>query len=280
MGTRGHSMIEAYKNAERFKGFACLYDSARPACPEYVVKVLTRYLGHRPQTVVDMGCGTGLSTLVWKDTADKIIGIEPNEDMIARAVVNAKNLEFVCAFSDKTGLGSGIADIVTCSQSFHWMEPQSTLREIARLLKSGGVFAAYDCDWPPVCNASVEAAYQALDDCVDEVEATVSEYKKAFIQYPKEQHLENIRKSGYFEYTREIVFANTENCDANRYYNIALSQGGTQAILKKNPALIEKELAAFRAAVDKYFNNKMLPVEFCYRLRLGVKNSATYGGDR
>ncbi|MCL2014555.1 MAG: methyltransferase domain-containing protein, partial [Oscillospiraceae bacterium] len=103
-------MIDAHKNADRFKGFADLYDNTRPACPEYVVKVLTRYLGHRPQTVVDMGCGTGLSTLVWKNAADKIIGVEPSEDMIAHAIANAentKNIEFIRAFSDKTGLESG-----------------------------------------------------------------------------------------------------------------------------------------------------------------------------
>ncbi|MDD4493644.1 MAG: class I SAM-dependent methyltransferase [Eubacteriales bacterium] len=266
-------MTEAHKNADRFKGFANLYDNTRPACPPYIVGVLTRYLGHRPHTVVDIGCGTGLSTLVWKDAADKIIGVEPSEDMIAYAIANAKdtkNIEFIRAFSDNTGLDAGLADIVTCSQSFHWMEPESTLREVARLLKPGGIFAVYDCDWPPICNASVEAAYQALDDRVDEIEAVDSEYKEAFIQYPKGQHLENIRKSGHFGYTREIVFANTEDCDADRYYNIALSQGGTQAILKKNPALVEKEIAAFRAVVDKFFGDKILPIEFCYRLRMGV----------
>ena len=263
-------MIDAHKNADRFKGFAELYDNTRPTCPPYVVEVLTRYLGHCPQTVVDMGCGTGLSTLVWKDAADKIIGIEPSEDMITQAIKNAgntHNIAFIRAFSDKAGLDSGIADIVTCSQSFHWMEPESTLREVARLLKPNGVFAAYDCDWPPVCDAALDSAYQDLDDYFDKVETDISD----FIKYPKGQHLENIRKSGHFGYTREIVFANTESCDANRYYSFALSQGGTKVILRKNPALIEKEIAAFKIAVDHYFRDKTLPIEFCYRMRLGIK---------
>jgi len=263
-------MMNAHKNADRFNGFAGLYDNTRPACPKYVVDVLTRYLGRHPQTVVDIGCGTGLSTLVWKDAADKIIGVEPNEDMINQAIESAEgygNIEFVRAFSDNTGLDWSSADIVTCSQSFHWMEPESTLREINRLLKPGGVFAAYDCDWPPVCDADLDSAYQVLDDYFDEIEDSISEYKK----YPKNRHLENIRQSGYFKYAREIVFANTENCDADRYYRFALSQGGTQIILKKNPALVEKEIAAFRAAADKFFGDKTISIDFCYRLRLGVK---------
>ncbi|MCL2509267.1 MAG: class I SAM-dependent methyltransferase [Oscillospiraceae bacterium] len=266
-------MTDAHKNAGRFKGFAGLYHDARPACPEYVTDVLTRYLGRRPVTIVDMGCGTGLSTLVWKNKADQIIGVDPSEDMLKQAAANAEqapDIEFAQAFSDNTGLDGGIADIVTCSQSFHWMEPTSTLREARRLLKSGGIFAAYDCDWPPVCNAAVESAYLALDELVDEIEAAVSEYREAFVQYPKSRHLENIRKSGHFAYAREIVFANSENCSADRYYRIALSQGGTQAILKKNPALIENEMNAFRAAADKFFGDQVLPVEFCYRMRLGV----------
>jgi len=252
-------MTDAHKNADRFKGFASLYNNTRPACPEYVVDVLIRYLGRRPRTVVDMGCGTGLSTLVWKDAADKIIGVEPNEDMRTMAISNAEgtqNIEFICAFSDKTELENGIADIVTCSQSFHWMEPESTLREINRILKPGGVFAAYDCDWPPVCNASLDSAYQALDEYFDKVEADVSE----FIKYPKGRHLENIHKSGYFKYAREIVFANTESCDADRYFNFALSQGGTQVILNKNPSLVEKEIAAFRACLGSISLHNILQV--------------------
>jgi len=267
-------MADAHINVDRFKGFAGLYDNTRPACPKYVVGVLMRHLGHRPQTVVDIGCGTGLSTLVWKDVADKVIGVEPSEDMIAQATVNAEgiqNIEFVRAFSDNTGLDSGIADIVTCSQSFHWMEPESTLREIDRLLKSGGLFAAYDYDGLTVCGTDVDLANQTLFNKIASIEDNHMEYKEAFIRYPKERHLENIRNSGYFKYAREIVFANTENSNAKKFYNGALSFGSIQTILKKNPSLIENELADFQMAVDKFFGDRMLPIEFCYRMRLGVK---------
>lgn len=35
--------------------------------PTYPVKIIKRYLGRTPETVVDLGCGTGLSTLVFDD---------------------------------------------------------------------------------------------------------------------------------------------------------------------------------------------------------------------
>ena len=138
-------MSDAHKNAGRFEGFARLYDSARPACPAYVVEILTRYLGRRPRTVVDLGCGSGRSALAWRGAAGRIIGVEPGGDMLTQATANARgarDVTFIRAFSDGTGLAGGSADIVTCSQSFHWMEPAATLREVSRLLGPGGVFAA------------------------------------------------------------------------------------------------------------------------------------------
>ena len=46
--------------------------------------------------------------------------------------------------SDSTGLEDECADVVVCSQSFHWMEPRSTLKEINRILNNNGIFATIE----------------------------------------------------------------------------------------------------------------------------------------
>lgn len=61
--------MQAHKNANRWSGFTDAYDTVRPACPGAVVEMLKRYLGRDPDTVIDLGCGTGLSTLVWEGIA-------------------------------------------------------------------------------------------------------------------------------------------------------------------------------------------------------------------
>jgi SAM-dependent methyltransferase len=104
----------------------------------------------RVKVVVDLGCGTGLSTFIWRGRADRIIGVEPNGDMLASAKaqmtsddsnptkdINGTTIEFVQAIASATGLPSACADIVTCSQSLHWMEPVSTFAEVKRLLRPG-----------------------------------------------------------------------------------------------------------------------------------------------
>ncbi|HBR30515.1 MAG TPA: class I SAM-dependent methyltransferase, partial [Clostridiales bacterium] len=84
-------------------------------------------------------------------------------------------ISFVKAFANDTTLEDNIADVVVCSQSFHWMEPAETLAEINRILKKGGIFAAIDCDWPPVCNRQAEEAYNQLSEKVTELSVVCKE---------------------------------------------------------------------------------------------------------
>ena len=66
-------------NADRFLGFAKLYEKACPSIPEQACDILVNYLPQPPDTVVDIGCGTGLSTVVWKGRSRQVVGVEPNE---------------------------------------------------------------------------------------------------------------------------------------------------------------------------------------------------------
>lgn len=261
-------------NAERFLGFADVYDSVRPKCPEKVKEILLKYLGRTPSVVVDLGCGTGLSTTIWSGISNKVIGIEPSTDMIKIArekSADFDNVKFVSAFSDNTALENSFADIITCSQSFHWMNPETTLNEVSRILKEGGVFAVYDCDWPPVCNWFAELEYNKLFEKVNEIESTYPEVKDKFIRWDKNNHLSNIRNSGKFRYEREIVFSNTEMCNAQRFIAIALSQGGLQAIIKANITEINPFLVSFEKRILDIFGNDEFEIDFCYRMRIGVK---------
>ncbi|HMM00895.1 MAG TPA: class I SAM-dependent methyltransferase [Bacilli bacterium] len=265
-------MENKVKNAERFRGFADIYDSARPAVPYYPIEKILSYLKKRPTCVVDIGCGTGLSTVVWKDSADFVIGIEPSLDMISVARKKPlANVKFIQAFSDQTTLESNMADVVICSQSFHWMEPDATLKEINRILKNGGIFATIDYDWPPVSDWEAEKAYKDLINKERLIENSIEGIRNTFFRYDKTKHLENIERSGYFRYSREILFSNKEKCDARRFMNLMLSHGGLQTILRKSPNLIEEDLKKFEKTIKRIFAGKEFEIDFCYRMRIGIK---------
>lgn len=82
---------EEQKNADRFTGFANVYESARPSVPLYPVQMVVNYFDKTPDRVVDLGCGTGLSTLIWKEHAKEVVGIEPSDDMRAKLCLQTKS---------------------------------------------------------------------------------------------------------------------------------------------------------------------------------------------
>lgn len=265
-------------NIDRFLGYQNDYDRYRPEAPPMVIELLTSYLGRRPAHVADIGCGTGLSTFLWKDAANAVTGVEPNPDMLSKAQdklrlldQGAENLSFVQGYSNQLPFDTGSVDIITCSQSFHWMDPDSTLQEIARCLRPGGVFAAYDCDWPLVLQPAIEARYNRLIAASDALLAELQPGADQASKWDKEGHLNRIKASGRFTYAREIVFHNMESCDAQRYIGLALSQGGIQSLLKLSPASLEQDIAEFSAEVEAFFQGRTLQVPVSYRMRTGVK---------
>lgn len=269
---RNTDNLTAEINADRFIGFADIYENSRPTVPAHAIEIITDYFGKTPETVVDLGCGTGLSTRAWENKCGKVIGIEPSEDMlnIAKAKSNSTT-SFVKSYSDNTGLPDNSADIVFCSQAFHWMNPYDTLSEANRILRKGGIFAAVDCDWPPVCNANAEIAYMNLFNKVRIIEEENKEICKTFHRWDKNNHLKNMIESGYFKYCREIVFDNSEECNVERFLALAQSQGGLQTVLKHSPELIENDYINFQKAIYKSFDTGINKVSFCYRMRIGIK---------
>ncbi len=264
-------------NIERFLGYSDFYNEHRPIAPDIIVKMLIMYLNDVPNRVVDVGCGTGLSSFVWLDHAKDIIGVEPNDDMRSTAInewhnrQKPENLKFVKGLSDHLNINSESVDILTCSQSFHWMDPQPTLREFSRVLRKGGIFATYDCDWPPSFNREIEEHYQALITKSETRMIQLAPAEQLAFKWNKQEHLQQIKDSQLFSFSKEIVFHNWIKCDAIRYTNIALSQGGLQTALKLGAVDLNDAIFEFQQHVKQVFGGKKQDILFSYRMRIGIK---------
>ena len=223
----------------------------------------------RPGLVVDLGSGTGLSTRAWADRAEQIVGVEASPEMReqAEAATAAENVRFVRAFAQETGLPDGVADVVTCSQSFHWMEPEPTLAEAARILRAGGVFAAYDYDWPPIVHWEVEAAFEEMVRRVGQRRGG----PRGQMRYSKDGHLDRIRASGHFRHVREVVLHSRERGSAERIVGMALSLGPMVVLLNEGTSEEEIGLAALREVAARALADREQDLFLGYRVRLGVK---------
>jgi SAM-dependent methyltransferase len=250
-------------------GFASRYDRFRPRTPRALVDLLCRYaLVERPALVVDLGCGTGLSARVWSDVAERVVGVEPNGAMLA-AAEPAPRVEYREAFAQDTGLPEGGADIVTCSQSLHWMEPAPTFAEAARILRRGGVFAVYDYDLPPVVVPELDEAFAAYQGRRREAREARS-IKRGGDIWPKHGHLERMRSSGCFAPCREVVLHSLEEGNAERVSGLARSFGLPG--WDKSDAELERELRIdeLDEVARRVLGNRTVPFLFGYRVRIGI----------
>jgi SAM-dependent methyltransferase len=250
-------------------GFAAGYDSHRPSPPTALLDMLCLEAQvERPQLVVDFGSGTGLSTRAWAERAEEVVGVEASPEMRRQAVAatSAANVRFLEAYAQETGLAEAAADLVTCSQSFHWMDPEPTLAEAARILRPGGVFAAYDYDWPPVVHWEVEAAYEEL------IRRTARlRDPRGNPLYPKSGHLDRIRASGHFRHARELVLHSRERGSAERIVGMALSLGPLTVLLQEGVGEQELGLARLREAAAEALGEREVEIFLCYRVRLGIR---------
>jgi SAM-dependent methyltransferase len=128
---------------ERFSGLAALYARCRPDYPEPAIDFIVRRFGLVPGSLlIDVGCGTGISTRLFARRGLRVIGVEPNAEMRRQAEAASPPGEAAPEYRDgrgeATGLPDGTADAVLAAQAFHWFEPSSALAEFRRVLKPGG----------------------------------------------------------------------------------------------------------------------------------------------
>ncbi len=289
----------------RFSGFADLYDTNRPSPPARLGPLLAGYATTTRPAVVDLGSGTGLSSRWAADWAQSVVAIEPNDEM--RAVAQARpahRIEYRAGLGKNTGLSPSSADVVLAVQAMHWMEPEPTLAEVARILRPGGVFAVVDADWPPVAGVvRAERAWAVLHSRIRVLEARLAAGEEgAHLRRPitsddpalaqddladphrdrvmpgglrswsKSGHLERMRASGHFAFTREIALSDAVGGGVERFVALMYSQGDYQGLLKAGLSPDDIGAGRFEKEARAGFGEaERLPdLSFSWRIRIGT----------
>jgi SAM-dependent methyltransferase len=282
----------------RFADLAPRYDAARPQAPAELADVLMQWSGRSEPDVVDVGAGTGLSTVIWVGRAARVTAVEPGDRMRAVALgrlgLNSDRPAGVLASSgpgrggpaaapgrpaarptavtvaagsaEATGLPDECADIVTASQAMHWFDAARALPEIVRILRPGGIFAAYDYDWPPCIEWETDQVFAEFDRRVEELETA----RGTRPPHAGKQHLDRIAGSGLFRYAREIALSSRDTGDAQRITDLAMTQGGTAALLAAGATEDELGLTALRAVAARRVATART-WWWTYRVRIAVK---------
>ncbi len=141
------SNAEGLNPTGRFTGLADCYARYRPSYPSEAIYCLIQECALTPKsTVVDIGCGTGISSRLLAERGLRVIGVDPNADMLTTARQTAPRnssaaIEYRYGKAEETGLDPGIAKAVTAFQAFHWFSNDATLAEFHRILEPRGWLA-------------------------------------------------------------------------------------------------------------------------------------------
>jgi len=107
----------------------------------------------QPQNILDLGCGTGSTTIMLQQTFPdaKVTGLDLSPYMLAIADRKAKqaglNIQWLHNPAEATELDDAQFDLITASLLFHETPPpisQAILQESSRLLKPGGEILILD----------------------------------------------------------------------------------------------------------------------------------------
>jgi SAM-dependent methyltransferase len=128
----------------RFSDLAQIYARCRPDYPESALDRIIAHCGLHPGSVlIDVGCGTGISSRPFALRGIAVVGIEPNAAM--RAQAEAEPLPpgtpvpvYRDGRAEATGLPDAVADAVLSAQAFHWFDADAALREFHRILEPRG----------------------------------------------------------------------------------------------------------------------------------------------
>ncbi len=233
---------------QRFTGAASIYARYRPSYPAATVDWIVAESGVAPgDRVVDIGCGTGILTRLLAERGLRVVGLDPNQDMLAQARDTGGGASYVRAEAAATGLGAASVALATAAQAFHWFDLDAALAELRRVLRSGGLLAVL---W----NLRAESPFMG------EYDALLRRYSDEYADLDKwETTLARLRAHPRIQAPRQHQAANAQRFDLPGLMGRAWSSSYVRRGVK--------DRAGFDAALRALFETHARggAVEFPYR---------------
>jgi ubiquinone/menaquinone biosynthesis C-methylase UbiE len=136
-------MIHSNVRGGDFTGLADSYDRYRTGYSRELFDVLEQCGIRRGTSVLDAGCGTGLSAQPLVVRGAHITGLDPSAEMLAAAERNLPSAKFVAGTVEELPFADRHFDAAICAQAFHWFDAERAFAELMRVVKPGGPVAIW-----------------------------------------------------------------------------------------------------------------------------------------
>jgi ubiquinone/menaquinone biosynthesis C-methylase UbiE len=143
-------------------------------------------------SVLDLAAGTGRLTRELAKRFEEVFAVEPDDQM--RALIEAGTV--LPGTAEAILADAASVDAVFVGEAFHWFDPMSAIREIARVLRPHGGLAVISTHWwetkPPLPEAATAMLRAEYDRSLDQPRPP---WQKAF----KESPFEPLRSENFEE---------------------------------------------------------------------------------
>lgn len=150
--------------ADHFSRQADRYARFRPSYPTELFALLGNLLRER-SLAWDCATGNGQVALSLTALFSRVMATEPSMQQLAHRRPHER-VSYIRSTAQACGLRAGCADLVTVGQALHWFAGEAFFREVRRVVRPGGLIAAWGyglCAVTPAVDALVEGF------CEDEV---------------------------------------------------------------------------------------------------------------
>jgi len=139
---------------DHFSSVAAGYAAYRPQYPaalfDWLASVCPRH-----DVAWDCACGSGQASKPLTSHFALVVGTDASPTQVAKAGAHEKS-RFVVADSKQAPLADGTVDLVTVAQALHWFAGEAFYAEVRRVVRSGGIFAAWTYGMPSIEVEDVE----------------------------------------------------------------------------------------------------------------------------
>ncbi|NET36832.1 MAG: class I SAM-dependent methyltransferase [Cyanothece sp. SIO1E1] len=148
-----HGIAGGYLNSISAVTYDAITAYASPPDETWVRQQLITAIEDKPKCILDLGCGTGSTTLMLKQALPSamVIGLDLSPYMLVMADYKARqvglNIRWLHGLAEATELATATFNLVTISMLLHETPPQisqAILRECFRLLQPGGQLIVLD----------------------------------------------------------------------------------------------------------------------------------------
>lgn len=213
--------------------------------------------------VLDVACGTGLSTKALLAIAENIYGIDSSTEMLNLAYQNDK-IKYSVSFAENTSFAENYFDLITVSSGVHWFRIDEFLKEVYRILKPNNFLILYE-------NYFISEMQEVEDfkNWFPEV------YLNKFPSPPRNNAYnwenENINPKG-FTFIKEEKFKNTIEFSQSELILYFTTQSNITSAIENGNATYEEAENWLNKEMNPFFNNKKRKINYGNWIKYIQKN--------